>query len=105
MTFKSLNDCVRFLENQGELVRVKEEIDPDLEMAEVTRRVFQNEGPALFFENIKASPFPAVSNLLLQVVFYPSLLSRSLPITLQKIMKKRAGKFFQLSLIHLDFFY
>lgn len=63
MRFKSLNDCVIFLENQGELVRVKEEIDPDLEMAEVTRRVFQNNGPALFFENIKASPFPAVSNL------------------------------------------
>jgi 4-hydroxy-3-polyprenylbenzoate decarboxylase len=63
LTFKSLNDCVNFLENQGELVRVKEEIDPDLEMAEITRRVFQNDGPALFFENIKASSFPAVSNL------------------------------------------
>jgi 4-hydroxy-3-polyprenylbenzoate decarboxylase len=63
MTLKSLNDCVNFLESQGELVRVKEEIDPDLEMAEVTRRVFQNDGPALLFENIKASPFPAVSNL------------------------------------------
>ncbi|MCK5541133.1 MAG: UbiD family decarboxylase [Desulfobacterales bacterium] len=63
MTFKSLNDCVNFLENQGELIRVKEEIDPDLEMAEVTRRVFQNDGPALLFENIKATPFPAVSNL------------------------------------------
>ncbi|MCD4741704.1 MAG: UbiD family decarboxylase, partial [Desulfobacteraceae bacterium] len=63
MIFKSLRECVNFLENQGELVRVKEEIDPNLEMAEVTRRVFQNDGPALFFENIKASSFPAVSNL------------------------------------------
>ena len=63
MTFKSLNDCVQFLEKQGELVRVKEEIDPDLEMAEVTRRVFQNNGPALLFEKVKASPFMAVSNL------------------------------------------
>ncbi|MCK5311715.1 MAG: UbiD family decarboxylase, partial [Desulfobacteraceae bacterium] len=63
MTFKSLKECVSYLENQGELVRVKEEIDPDLEMAEVTRRVFQNNGPALLFENIKKSPFMAVSNM------------------------------------------
>ncbi len=63
MGFKSLRDCINFLENQGELVRVTEEIDPDLEMAEVTRQVFENNGPALLFENIKATPFQAVSNL------------------------------------------
>ena len=63
MSFKSLKECVSFLEKQDQLVRVKEEIDPDLEMAEVTRRVFQNNGPVLLFENIKKSPFTAVSNL------------------------------------------
>ena len=63
MSFNSLKECVSFLEKQGQLVRVKEEIDPDLEMAEVTRRVFQNNGPALLFENIKKNPFTAVSNL------------------------------------------
>ncbi len=63
MIFKSLRECVNSLEKQGELIRVKEEIDPDLEMAEITRRVFQNDGPALFFENIKSTDFPAVSNL------------------------------------------
>ncbi|MCK5096728.1 MAG: UbiD family decarboxylase, partial [Desulfobacteraceae bacterium] len=63
MRFKSLKECIEFLEKQGDLVRVKEEIDPDLEMAEVTRRVFQKDGPALFFENIKSTPFSAVSNL------------------------------------------
>jgi 4-hydroxy-3-polyprenylbenzoate decarboxylase len=63
MRFKSLSECIDFLEKQGELIRINEEIDPDLEMAEVTRRVFQNNGPALVFENIKNSPFRAVSNL------------------------------------------
>jgi 4-hydroxy-3-polyprenylbenzoate decarboxylase len=63
LSFKSLKECVEFLEKQGELVRVKEKIDPELEMAEVTRRIFQNDGPAILFENVKASPFMAVSNL------------------------------------------
>ncbi len=63
MRFKDLKSCVTFLEKEGELVRVTEQVDPDLEMAAITRRVFKNRGPALFFENVKASPFPAVSNL------------------------------------------
>jgi len=56
-------DCVRDLEKHGMLVRVKEEVDPDLEMAEVHRRVFDAKGPAIFFERVKGSPFPAVSNI------------------------------------------
>src|SRR5690606_8509048 len=41
----------------------KEEVDPYLEMAAIHMRVFDAEGPALFFERVKGSPFPAVSNL------------------------------------------
>ncbi|MFO7749643.1 MAG: UbiD family decarboxylase [Desulfobacteraceae bacterium] len=63
MRLNSMMACVDFLENQGELVRVTEEVDPDLEMAEIHRRVFNAKGPALFFENIKGTRFPAVSNL------------------------------------------
>ncbi len=63
MKFKTLFDCIRFLEKENELVRVTEEVDPDLEMAEITRQVFENNGPAVFFENVRQSGFPAVSNL------------------------------------------
>ncbi|MEA2059185.1 MAG: UbiD family decarboxylase [Thermodesulfobacteriota bacterium] len=63
MKFDSLIQCVHFLEKQGELVRIKEQVDPDLEMAEIHRMVFKAQGPALFFENIKGTRFPAVSNL------------------------------------------
>jgi 4-hydroxy-3-polyprenylbenzoate decarboxylase len=45
------------------LVRVTEEVDPDLEMAEIQRRVYETQGPAIFFENVKDCRFPAVSNL------------------------------------------
>lgn len=63
MGYKSLRDCVNDLEKNGHLVRVKEEVDPYLEMASIHLRVFENQGPAIFYENIKGSKFPAVSNL------------------------------------------
>lgn len=63
MSYKSLQDCVVDLERSGHLIRIKEQVNPYLEMAEIQRRVFAAEGPALFFERVKGSPFPAVSNL------------------------------------------
>lgn len=63
MSYRSLSDCVEDLERNGHLVRVKSEVDPDLEVAEIHRRVFDKGGPAILFENIKGSPFPGLSNL------------------------------------------
>lgn len=63
MGYNSLASCVADLEKHGHLIRIKEEVDPNLEMAAIHMRVFDNQGPALLFENVKGSPFPAVSNL------------------------------------------
>jgi 4-hydroxy-3-polyprenylbenzoate decarboxylase len=63
MSYRSLMECCQDLERSGRLVRVREEVDPDLEAAEVQRRVFEANGPALFFERLRGSRFPAVSNL------------------------------------------
>jgi 4-hydroxy-3-polyprenylbenzoate decarboxylase len=63
MGYKSLAECVTDLEKNGHLVRIKQEVDPYLEAAAIHLRVFENQGPALLFENIKGSKFPAVSNL------------------------------------------
>ena len=63
MAYKSMMDCVRDLEKNGQLIRIKQMVDPNLEMAEIHRRVFELQGPAVFFENVKDSPFPAVSNI------------------------------------------
>jgi 4-hydroxy-3-polyprenylbenzoate decarboxylase len=38
-------------------------MDPDLVIPELHRRVYAAQGPALYFENISGTPFPAVSNL------------------------------------------
>lgn len=63
MGYKSLAECLTDLEKNGHLVRIKQEVDPYLEAAAIHLRVFENQGPALLFENIKGSKFPAVSNL------------------------------------------
>ncbi|MBC6110832.1 UbiD family decarboxylase [Pedobacter fastidiosus] len=63
MAYKSLADCVTDLEKHGHLIRIKEEVDPYLEMAAIHLRVYENNGPAILFEKIKGSPFPAISNL------------------------------------------
>lgn len=63
MGYKSLQACITDLEKHGHLVRIKEEVDPHLEMAAIHLRVYEQQGPALLFEKVKGSKFPAVSNL------------------------------------------
>lgn len=63
MGYRSLLECVEDLEKHGHLIRIKQEVDPYLEMAAIHMRVYDAQGPALLFENIKGSKFPAVSNL------------------------------------------
>ena len=63
MAYKSLEDCIFDLEKNGHLIRIKEEVDPYLEMAAIHMRVFESGGPALLFEKVKGSKFRAVSNL------------------------------------------
>ncbi len=63
MNYSSLEECIIDLEKNGHLVRVKEEVDPYLEMASIQLRVYKANGPALLFEKVKGSQFKAASNL------------------------------------------
>jgi 4-hydroxy-3-polyprenylbenzoate decarboxylase len=63
MGYPSLNACVVDLERSGRLVRVREEVDPHLEMAAIHLRVHEKGGPALLFEQVRGCRFPATSNL------------------------------------------
>jgi len=63
MSYRSLRECIEDLRDQGELLSISEQVDPNLEMAQIHRQVNSQQGPAILFENIKGSPFPAVSNL------------------------------------------
>jgi 4-hydroxy-3-polyprenylbenzoate decarboxylase len=61
--YRSMEHCVRDLDKHGQLLRIQSEVDPNLEMAEIHRRIFDAQGPAILFEKVKGSPFRAVSNI------------------------------------------
>lgn len=63
MAYASLEEALLDLERNGMLRRIKEEVDPYLEMAAIHLRVYESGGPALLFENVKGSPFRAASNI------------------------------------------
>jgi 4-hydroxy-3-polyprenylbenzoate decarboxylase len=63
MGYPSLQACITDLEKNGHLIRIKEEVDPYLQMAAIHLRVYEHQGPAILFENVKGSKFPALSNL------------------------------------------
>lgn len=63
MGYKNTQECIDDLEKHGKLIRVTEQVDAELEMAAIHLRVFENNGPAILFENIKGCKFKAVSNL------------------------------------------
>lgn len=61
--YRHMEECIIDLEKNGHLIRIKEEVDPHLEMAAIHLKVYESGGPALLFENVKGSKFRAVSNL------------------------------------------
>ncbi len=63
MAYRSLRAFLDRLEKAGELVRVREPVDPVLEMAALADRAAKQEGPALLFENPRSGRFPVAMNL------------------------------------------
>jgi 4-hydroxy-3-polyprenylbenzoate decarboxylase len=63
MHYPSLEACLIDLEKHGHLVRIKEEVDPYLEMAAIHLRMYEANGPAILFENVKGTKYRAASNI------------------------------------------
>jgi 4-hydroxy-3-polyprenylbenzoate decarboxylase len=63
MAYRNLRDFITTLEKNQLLKRISVEVDPILEITEITDRVVKKGGPALFFEKVKNSPWPVVTNL------------------------------------------
>tara|TARA_B100000315_G_scaffold59856_2_gene54292 strand:- start:1289 stop:3100 length:1812 start_codon:yes stop_codon:yes gene_type:complete len=62
--YKSLHEFIARLEKEGELVRVKNEVSPILEITEIADRVSKSPdgGKALLFENVKDHSMPILIN-------------------------------------------
>ncbi|ALO40597.1 3-octaprenyl-4-hydroxybenzoate carboxy-lyase [Pseudoalteromonas phenolica] len=63
MKYKDLRDFITRLEEQGELVRVKQPISTKLEMTEIADRTLRAGGPAILFENPEGFDIPVLANL------------------------------------------
>jgi len=61
MAYRDLRHFIKTLEEKGELVRIREYVNPHLEITEITDRVSKQYGPALLFENT-GYDFPLLIN-------------------------------------------
>ncbi|CAA9401487.1 MAG: UbiD family decarboxylase associated with menaquinone via futalosine [uncultured Pyrinomonadaceae bacterium] len=60
---KNLRSFIEALRKENDLIEIEAMVDPYLEIAEIHRRVIENQGKALLFKNVKNSVFPVVTNL------------------------------------------
>lgn len=63
MQYKDLREFIDQLEKEGDLKRIKQNIDPNLEITEVSDRTLRKRGPALLFERAGDSTIPLLANL------------------------------------------
>jgi len=63
MAYEDLRSFLKTLEREGELRRIKVQVDPHLEVGEITDRVQKAHGPALLFENVKGTDLPLAMNV------------------------------------------
>ena len=62
MPIEDIREFIQELEKNGELKRVKSEVDSELEIAEILRRSMYSNGPAILFENVKNYNIPVLGN-------------------------------------------
>lgn len=64
MSYRDIQEFASALEQKGLLKRISAEVDPVLEITEITDRISKAGGPALLFEKVKGSEYPVLINTL-----------------------------------------
>ena len=62
MAYTDLQDFISTLDKRGELIRIRVEVDSELEITEIAERVMRAGGKALLFEKVKGSEYPLLIN-------------------------------------------
>ena len=86
MSYRDLRGHIDKLEKAGELQRVKVEVDPDVELSAIMRRVFKLNGPACFFEKVKGTKFPVFTGAMFGHKKYSLMVDA--PPNIRDILKK-----------------
>ncbi len=102
MRIYSLQDFINYLEIHGELIRVKTEIDANLEATEISIRALKEGMPALLFENVTGARFPLAMNVLasdkrieLALGKHPDQLGTELITFMEEVMPPKPKVFFK----------
>lgn len=105
----NLRSFLDLLARENDLISIKAEVDPDLELAEVHRRVIARGGPALLFERVKGSRYPVVTNLFgtarrIELAFgpKPEALVREAVHVAESLMPPRPAQLWQHRALALD---
>ena len=106
----SLRTFLDLLARENEIITIKAEVDPYLELAEVHRRVIAEGGPALLFERVKGSRYPVVTNLFgtdrrLDLAFgpKPEAMVRDMVHIAESILPPRPGELWKHRSVAFDF--
>ena len=59
-----MRDFISLLEKKGQLKRISDPVNPDIELAAISDRILGKGGPALLFENVIGSKIPVAINLM-----------------------------------------
>ena len=86
--FKNQWELVQFLEENDQLLRIKEEVDPSLEMASIHLKVFEQKGPAILFEKVKGTKYPCISNIFGTLERSKLIFEKTLPHVQQMVQLK-----------------
>ncbi len=62
MACNSMQELIERLEDSGELCRIKERVEPELELSDITIHISKTHGPALLFEQVGDFSMPVLSN-------------------------------------------
>ena len=107
----SLRTFLELLTRENEIIEIKAEVDPYLELAEIHRRVIEQGGPALLFNRVKGSRYPVVTNLFgtnrrIDLAFgpKPERLVRDLVHIAESILPPKPAELWQHRSIALDLF-
>jgi len=108
----SLRSFLDLLTRENEIVTIKVEVDPYLELAEIHRRVIDSGGPALFFKHVKGSRFPVVTNLFgmdrrIQLAFgpKPEAIVRELAVIAESLLPPKPAELWKRRGTTLDLFH
>ncbi len=102
MRIYSLQDFIKYLDLNGELIRIRAEVDARLEVTEISIRALKEGMPALLFENVKGAKFPLAMNVLasdkrieLALSKHPDRLGEELITFMEEAMPPKPKVFFK----------